>query len=136
MPVIDFSNVKTARYEPLPEGTYLFEIVNTEFADSKGGHEMLEVKLVPQDDELDGRYVVERFTFPHDDELEEGKTMGLPFLKALLEVLGFDVSASINMNQAAAQMIGMYVVGRVIVEDGAEGGKFNRVRNYSPANPA
>jgi len=138
MPVIDFSNVKSARYEPLPEGTYLFQIVDTEFTTSKGGHEMLEVKLVPQGDDFDNRFVIERFTFPHPDEIEAGKVMGLPFLKALLEVLGYELDGEVDMNRVAAQMVDEFVTCRVMIEPDKDDPtvKYNRIRNYSPANPA
>jgi len=129
--VVDLTGVKESSFEAIPQGRYLIEVANCEYALSKSsGAPMLSMRLRVVEGEFENRQLFFFASF---------SPKALPGTKANLAKLDPElVAAPFNPRQVAdsGQLLGKRAIARVRVEKGDDGESRNAVGGLMSADGA
>lgn len=115
-------------YEPMPAGTYTFEVVESTIKPTKAGTgEYIELTLRVAEGQYENRRIWERINFKNDNA--KAQDIGQRQLKALCDACG--VQGELEDTQ---QLHGILFNGKVVIEQDKSGqyGPRNTIRAFSP----
>lgn len=118
-------------FEPMPPGSYTFEVVESTIKPTKAGTgEYIELTLRVVDGQFENRRLWERINFKNDNA--KAQDIGQRQLKALCDACG------INGLDDTQQLHGILFSGRVVIEQDKTGqyGPRNTIKSFAPYGAA
>lgn len=115
-------------YDPLPAGTYAFEVVESAIKQTKAGTgQYIELTLRVADGQHENRRLWERINFMNENA--KAQTIGQQQLKALCDACG--IQGELEDTQ---QLHGILFNGKVVIEKDKTGqyGDRNTIRSFAP----